>query len=133
MADGRPGKQRPYLLRAMHEWMVDNSLTPHLVVDAGAEGLRVPEGYARDGKIVLNVSYDATRNLALDNDVVCFEARFNGVPREVRVPVDAVLGIYARETGQGMVFADEGPDTPPPDPSGDAETRGQRPSLKVVK
>lgn len=122
----------------MHEWMVDNSLTPHLVVAANAENLRVPEGYARDGKIVLNVSYDATRNLALGNDVVCFEARFNGVPREVSVPIDAVLGIYARETGQGMVFAEEGPDAPPPptpapDASGGGEGRAQRPSLKIVK
>jgi len=117
----------------MHEWMVDNALTPHLVVDANAEDLRVPEGYARDGRIVLNVSYDATRNLELGNDQVCFEARFNGVPRQVSVPVGAVLGIYARETGQGMVFAEEGPETPPPDPSGDADTRAQRPSLKIVK
>lgn len=116
----------------MHEWMVDNALTPHIVIDASADGLRVPDGHDRDGKIVLNVSYSATRNLSLGNDLVCFEARFNGVPQEVGVPVDAVLGIYARETGQGMVFSNEGPEGSPP-PSGDRDAGAQRPTLKVVK
>jgi stringent starvation protein B len=121
--------QRPYLLRAMHEWMIDNALTPHIVVDASAAGVDVPRDSVKDGKIVLNVSYAATRGLVIDNDVVAFEARFNGVPRSVRVPIDAVVGIYARENGQGMVFSQE-PGTPPEDPGTGEE---KRPKLKVVK
>jgi stringent starvation protein B len=101
------GNQRPYLLRAMHDWMTDNDFTPHIVVDAAAEELCVPDGHVRDGKIVLNVSYSATRRLTLGNESISFEARFNGVPRDVVVPVDAVRGIYAKETSQGMVFSDE--------------------------
>jgi stringent starvation protein B len=133
MAPARTSKQRPYLLRAMHEWMVDNSLTAHIVVDAAAEGIRVPEGHVKDGRIVLNVSYAATRNLALGNEHVSFEARFGGVPCDVIVPVDAVLGIYARETGQGMVFAEEGgPESPPPDSDDASKTGTDRPKLKLV-
>ncbi|HEX5421731.1 MAG TPA: ClpXP protease specificity-enhancing factor [Gammaproteobacteria bacterium] len=128
-------KQRPYLLRAMHEWMVDNNLTPHIVVDAVREGLQVPGGYAKDGKLVLNVSPSATRGLMLGNDFVSFEARFGGVSRRVEIPVDAVLGIYARESGNGMLFPDE--DSPEP-PEGSPQGGGdggepKRPTLKVVK
>ena len=130
MADGPPTAQRPYLLRAMHEWMTDNALTPHIVVDAGTSDFNVPAEHIRENKIVLNVSYAATRGLVIGNDTVAFEARFNGVPRSLNIPVDAVLGIYAKENGQGMVFADEA--KPPPDddagPGG-----GKRPALKLVK
>ncbi len=122
--------RRPYLIRAMHEWMTDNGLTPHLVVDAGADGLTVPEQYVADGKIILNVSYAATRGLTLDTDSVSFEARFGGVNHQIDVPALAVMGIYARETGQGMIFADEEPPPPTATPGGD--TPG-RPALKVVK
>jgi stringent starvation protein B len=126
-------KQRPYLIRAMHEWMIDNGLTPHIVADASAPGMRVPAEHIKDGKIVLNVSYSATRALVLGNDEIAFEARFNGVPRQLNVPVPAVLGIYARETGQGMIFSAEDP-SPTPDPAGDSgPAAAQRPSLKVVK
>ena len=128
----------------MHEWMVDNGFTPHIVVDAGREGLRVPPGHVQDGKIVLNVSPSATRALSLGNDVVAFEARFNGVAQQLAVPVAAVVGIYARETGQGMLFSDEDatpPVIPPPDggppqaPPPPAPSGGDkpRPKLKVVK
>jgi stringent starvation protein B len=86
----------------MHEWMVDNDLTPHIVVDAGREGVRVPAGHVKDGKIVLNVSPTATRALTLGNDLVTFEARFNGVAQQLSVPVAAVLGVYARETGHAV-------------------------------
>jgi stringent starvation protein B len=129
MAERPVSSQRPYLLRAMHEWMVDNALTPHIVVDASSAEVNVPPENISEGKIVLNVSYAATRGLALGNDTVAFEARFNGVPRSVHVPVASVLGIYARETGQGMVFAEESP-TPPEDPAPD---EGRRPQLKIVK
>lgn len=109
--DTKPSMQRPYLLRAMHEWMIDNGLTPHIVVDATRGDLVAPSGFAKDGKLVLNVSYDATRGLELGNERVRFEARFGGVPQRVDIPVDAVLGIYARESGRGMLFPAE--DTPP--------------------
>ena len=128
--------RRPYLLRAMHEWMTDNGQTPHLLVDAGVDGVAVPRQYVRDGKIVLNTSYSATAGLMMKNDWVTFSARFGGNPFEVRLPVGAVLGIYARETGQGMIFSEDepgGPDAPvpPPKPPGGDEPR--RPKLKVVK
>jgi stringent starvation protein B len=115
----------------MHEWMTDNALTPHLVVDATHAGVVVPEGHVKDGRIVLNVSYAATRHLVLGNSEVGFEARFGGVPSRVTIPVAAVLGIYARETGQGMVFGDE--DSPQAPTPGSGGERGSRPSLKVVK
>ena len=127
----RTTKQRPYLIRAMHEWMIDNGLTPHIVADASVEGLAVPPEHVKDGKIVLNVSYAATRGLTLGNDEIVFEARFNGVALELSVPVPAVLGIYARETGQGMIFSAE--DSPPPDSGGGPPPPAGRPSLKVVK
>ena len=115
----------------MHEWMMDNDLTPHIVVDAEAEGLAVPNQYIIDGKIVLNVSYAATRELAFDNDAVRFEARFSGVNHEIEVPALAVMGIYARETGQGMIFTDEEP-SPNTEMLGGGDTSA-RPALKVVK
>ncbi len=133
--------QRPYLIRAMHEWMSDNGFTPHLVVDAATAGGGVPAEHVRDGKIVLNVGYAATRNLELGNERIGFEARFGGVPRRLDFPVEAVLCIYARETGQGMIFAGDapsGPDAPPPGPdapppSGAPPAGGDRPKLTVVK
>ncbi len=125
--------QRPYLLRAMHEWMVDNSLTPHIVVDARREGLIVPAGHAKDGKLVLNVSLTATRNLSLGNELVTFEARFGGVPQHVEVPVEAVLGIYARESGRGMLFPEEDASPSPEPPEGPGGGEAKKPSLKVVK
>ncbi len=91
----------------MHEWMLDNGFTPHLVVDAKRDGVLVPEGHVKDGKIVLNVSPSATRALSLGNDFVTFEARFGGVSQQLAIPVAAVLGIYARETGQGMIFGED--------------------------
>lgn len=133
MSDRPTSKQRPYLIRAMHEWMLDNDLTPHIVADASHEGLVVPEEHVKDGKIVLNVSYAATRGLSLGNEAIAFEARFKGVPRQLSVPVGAVLGIYARETGQGMIFSDES--TPDPDPNTPTEpsTDPGKPKLRVVK
>ena len=117
----------------MHEWMLDNGFTPHLVVDAKREGVLVPESHVKDGKIVLNVSPSATRALVLGNDTVTFEARFGGVSQQLLIPVAAVLGIYARETGEGMVFSEQdlGPEPPtkPPPP----EDGSRRPQLKVVK
>jgi len=129
----------------MHEWMTENNQTPLVVVDAEAEGVVVPLEHVKEGRIVLNVAWSATRDLQLGNDVVSFQARFGGVPHSVSMPVEAIRGIYARESGQGMVFQDEpevaeaagnspveagqvsdgGPDDPAPRPNG--------PNLRVVK
>ena len=137
--------RRPYLLRAMHEWMTDNNQTPHIVVDAGIQGVEVPRQYVQDGKIILNISYHATQGLGMTNHEVTFNARFGGSSYHVVVPVHAIVGIYARETGQGMIFGDEdAPATPPPappespvpsSPSADAaqDKNAKRAKLKVVK
>ena len=109
--------RRPYLLRAMHEWMTDNNQTPHIVVDASMQGVEVPRQYVQDGKIILNVSYHATQALSMTNHEVSFSARFGGNSYHVVIPVQAVVGVYARETGQGMIFGDDDtPAAPPPSP-----------------
>ena len=107
--------RRPYLLRALHEWISDSGETPHIVVDAGAEGVTVPRQYVKDGKIVLNVSFSATQMLKLGNDFVSFEARFSGVGFAGAGPGSRHLGIYARETGQGMIFPEGDADPDPTD------------------
>ncbi len=99
---------KPYMLRAMHEWCVDNNLTPHLIV-AVNNRTRVPMGYVKDGEIVLNINYGATKDLHMDNESVVFSARFGGVSQNIYVPMDAVRGIFARENGQGMFFELEEP------------------------
>ena len=129
------GPKRPYLLRAMHEWMIDNNLTPHIVVDAIAPGVDVPQQHVAEGKIILNISYSATDGLDLNSDPLFFKTRFSGVSYEITVPVSAVLGIYAHETGQGMIFTeDESPPAVggPKDDSDSAPAKGP-PDLKVVK
>ena len=127
----------------MHEWMIDNGFTPHIVIDARNERVQIPKEHVKDGKIVLNVSYSATRALQLGNDAISFETRFGGMPRHLEIPVDAVLGIYARETGQGMIFGDDdsppspgaptpGPDSPKPAGATPGAAR-KAPKLKVIK
>ncbi|WP_145500810.1 ClpXP protease specificity-enhancing factor [Yersinia bercovieri] len=105
MSDMSP--RRPYLLRAFYEWLIDNQLTPHLVVDVTRPGVSVPMEFARDGQIVLNVAPRAVGNLELGNDGVSFNARFGGVPRQVIVPMAAIVAIYARENGSGTMFEPE--------------------------
>lgn len=100
---------RPYLVRALYEWIVDNNCTPHLLVNAEFAGVQVPAGYANDGQIVLNVSPSAVRHLHMDNDAVSFEGRFGGVAHNLYIPAAAIMAIYARENGQGMVFDLEPP------------------------
>ncbi|HSW34268.1 MAG TPA: ClpXP protease specificity-enhancing factor [Steroidobacteraceae bacterium] len=131
--------RRPYLLRAMHEWISDSGHTPHLVVDAGVAGVDVPRQFVKDGKIVLNVSWSATAQLKLGNDEITFSGRFGGASMMVFVPVNAVLAIYARETGQGMIFSDDEPAPPAAEPPKEPP-KGPRPvggggraKLKVVK
>jgi stringent starvation protein B len=123
----------------MHEWISDSGCTPHVVVDASDAGVEVPRQYVKDGKIVLNISWSATGQLVLGNDEISFNGRFGGTSVSVRIPIGAVLAVYARETGQGMVFAEE-PGEPPSGPSGPAgspDTDGKpgapRPKLTVVK
>ncbi len=133
---------RPYLVRALYEWIVDNDCTPHLLVNSDHPGVQVPDGFASDGQIVLNVAPSAVRGLQMNNQAITFEGRFGGVPHSLHVPSAAVMAIYARENGQGMVFEIE--PTPPSDdtPNDDASAGGEapsrpasagRPSLKVVK
>ncbi len=99
--------QRPYLLRALYEWIADNGMTPHVLVNAGMPGVRVPTHAVKDGRIVLNIAERAVAKLELGNDVLRFTARFAGVSQAVNVPLEAVVAIYARETGQGMALPEE--------------------------
>jgi len=133
-ATGKVLPKRPYLLRAMHQWISECGNTPHVIVDAGRQGAEVPRAYVKDGKIVLNLSEGATQRLRLGNEEVEFDARFAGVIHHVRFPVSAVLGIYARETGEGMVFSEQDLGPEPPSRPKTAEEGGvRRPQLKVVK
>ncbi len=128
--------KRPYLIRAMHAWMGDNYHTPHIVVDTSVVGVNVPVEHIKDGKIILNISESAAHNLKLSNDAVSFRARFTGVPFDVWVPMQSVLGIYARETGQGMIFsqdAETAEHVEPPELQADVEETRSRPHLTIVK
>ncbi|GMW06953.1 MAG: ClpXP protease specificity-enhancing factor [Gammaproteobacteria bacterium] len=132
--------QRPYLVRAMHAWITDSGHTPHVVVDAAVEGVNVPQQFVRDGKIVLNISSTAVSGLEIGNEALTFRARFSGSPWLVHVPLRAVLGIYSRETGRGMIFSEDDagstPDEPPPDGGDGAPATPQgarKPRLTVVK
>lgn len=125
--------QQPYLLRAMHEWITDSGYTPYLIVDATVEGVQVPQDYIQDGKITLNASYAAVRGLELGNEAVIFEARFAGAPFSVALPMPAIRGIYARETGSGMIFSADDSDTPPEPGDNGSPSNGGRPHLKVIK
>lgn len=107
---------RPYLLRALWEWIADNGMTPHLLVDATRPGVRVPPHTVKDGKVVLNIADRAVARLEMGNDAVSFSARFAGASHAVVVPVPAILAIYARETGQGMALPEDMGGTPAPGP-----------------
>ena len=123
---------RPYLIRAIYDWIADNGLTPYLLVKSDAPGLEAPLQFAQNGKLILNISASAVQALNMGNDSVAFSARFSGVAMDVVVPIAAVLAIYARENGKGMVFNDEdGSDEPPP--TSEPSAKGGRPKLKVVK
>lgn len=124
---------RPYLVRALYEWIVDNDCTPHLLVNVDYARVQVPAGYASEGQIVLNVSPSAVRHLNMDNEAISFEGRFGGAAHSLYIPTPAIMAIYARENGQGMVFDSE---PSPPDDEGTPVTEQRpsgRPSLKVVK
>ena len=124
---------RPYIMRALYEWIVDNDCTPYVLVDAAVADVMVPQQFVKDGQIVLNISPGAVMDLNIGNDAMAFNGRFGGVATDIYVPIPAVVGIYARENGQGMVFEPEEstppPDEPPPDP---IKPKGG-PALKIVK
>ncbi|MEO8394868.1 MAG: ClpXP protease specificity-enhancing factor [Chloroflexota bacterium] len=130
---------KPYLLRALYEWIVDNSFTPHLMVDARDERCVVPRQFVKDGAIVLNISPSATNSLVLGADAVSFSARFSGVAYNITVPVAAVSAIFARENGKGLAFDDESDtdsadapaDSGPAPPAASATKRA--PHLTIVK
>lgn len=130
----RMSSNRPYLVRAIYEWIADNGLTPYLLVDAGVDGVQVPQQAIKEGRVVLNIAGRAVAQLELGNDEIRFMARFSGVSQQVRVPLPAVLAIYAQETGQGMMLPqgeeDEEPPQAPPPEHGEPS---RRPHLRVVK
>ena len=127
---------RPYLIRAIWQWVADNGLTPHILVDATAEQVQIPRQFVEDGRIVLNISASAVQGLNMDDDFVSFNARFSGAAMDVFVPVSSVLGIYAKENGQGMLFPENAEEPTPPEPEKpepEPTPTPKRPSLKLVK
>ena len=125
---------KPYIVRAIYDWIVDNNCTPHVLINAVADGVCVPEDYITEGQIVLNISPTAVVSLHMGNDAVSFSGRFSGKPLDVLLPVESILGIYARENGQGMIFDDdELSDPSPPEPDPIAPGAASGPSLKLVK
>lgn len=145
MADQKPSmtSSRPYLVRALHEWITDNGMTPLILVDALADGVQVPPAHVEDGKIILNISMNAVQGLSLEDSFIHFKARFQGVVEEVMVPMSAVQAIYARETSAGMMFPEEEETSPAgtetDENSGEADNgpgtgkSGARPHLRVIK
>lgn len=117
---------RPYLIRALYEWCTDNSLTPYVAVQVD-ESVQVPREYVKNGEIVLNISFDATSALSLGNELIEFTARFAGTPREIKVPIDRVTAVYARENGQGMAFP-----APPPSTKERISGKTQPPAIAVA-
>ena len=118
---------RPYLIRAFYEWIVDNNCTPHIVVNADILGTDVPREYIDGGQIVLNIAMSAVQSLSLGNELIHFQARFNGIAREVNIPIKAVMAIYARENGRGMVFTeDDDGEEPPPEEKTTKSTSGSK-------
>ena len=139
---------RPYLIRALYEWIVDNGFTPYMLVDTALDVVEVPRAFVENGRIILNISPEATHSLVLGNEAVTFNARFSGTAMDVHVPVVSVLAIYARENGQGMMFGEQDDNPPDPGPGtalsaaktdGDkgpgpkAPPEAKRPNLKIVK
>lgn len=135
--------RRPYLLRALYEWLIDNELTPHLVVDAEFPGTQIPREYVQDGQIVLNIAPGAVQSLRMENNQVQFHARFNGQDQRVYLPMGSLLAIYARENGAGTIFepeqgllledvANENTHAPSEDSQGKPSGKG-KPTLSVVK
>ena len=122
---------KPYLVRALYEWILDNDTTPYILVDTSSDQVLIPAGIASDGKVVLNLSPAAIQNLEMTNEHISFSARFNGVAEDLFCPISSLLAIYARENGEGMMF--------PPEESGDGtqppaeDDKPKGPTLTVIK
>jgi stringent starvation protein B len=133
---------KPYLIRALYEWLLDNSATPYIMVDTTRPQVEIPPGIDKDGQVVLNIAPRAVQALEMENEYIAFSARFSGASQNLYIPMGAVMAIYSMEDGEGMMFAEPGPvdadadgaqptdgdDTPPPTPS-----PGGKPGLKIVK
>ncbi len=118
---------KPYLVRALYEWILDNDNTPYILVDTGSTQVSIPPGIANDGKVVLNLAPRAVQDLDINNDSISFSARFNGVAEDIFCPMGSLLAIYARENGEGMMF-------PPEEEGGEPEDdKPAGPTLKVIK
>ncbi len=135
---------RPFIIRALYEWIIENECTPYILVNAYDDGVEVPQEHVKDGQIILNVSPTAVQSLSIRNDAVDFEGRFAGIPKQVFVPINSVMGIYAKENGQGMIFDTDTGGNEPPDPTGSDDSNGasgsdpqpapgKKPSLRIVK
>ncbi|MEQ8407109.1 MAG: ClpXP protease specificity-enhancing factor [Gammaproteobacteria bacterium] len=135
---------RPYIIRALYDWILDNECTPYILVNALYSGVEVPQEHVKDGQIILNISPTAIQNLSLGNEAVNFDGRFAGMPKRVFIPISGVMGIYAKENGQGMIFETEGHRPEPTDPSGsgndqsgggsaEKKSRRSKPPLRLVK
>ena len=134
---------KPYLVRAIFEWIIDNQCTPYIIVNAEARDVEVPLQYVQDGRIILNISDSAVRDLQISNDFLEFNARFNGVATQVYTPISAIVAIYAHENGQGMIFnedeTNQQPEPSPSDPDRDQKRTVKRPDphvkpvLRVIK
>lgn len=141
MAEITTTSTRPYLLRAIVDWALDNALTPHILVNTAMAGVKVPAGYAQDGKITLNIHPQAVQNLELGKEWIMFSARFNGRSTDIEIPVAAVTAVFAKENGQGFFFPEEGAaadgsatGTPPTDTPPSTTPPGRKgPGLKIVK
>lgn len=135
MSEAEMSSNRPYLLRAIHEWINDNGLTPYLLVKADAPGVRVPQSAVNEGRVVLSVASRAVSRFEIGMGEVRFMARFSGVSHAIEVPIAAVLAIYAQENGQGMMFPedDESSASPPPPETPEPDPKPGRPKLRVVK
>ena len=135
---------RPYIVRALYEWILENKCTPYVLVNAFDEGVQVPQEHVKDGQIILNITPSAVQSLSIHDSAIEFQGRFGGIPKHVFVPIEAIMGIYAKENGQGMMFDlendgsdptdPEGPDEPP-DPSSEDSvgSSNKKPSLRLVK
>ena len=128
---------RPYLVRALYDWILDNRCTPHILVYADAEGVDVPREHVQGGQVVLNIDPTAIRNLLMDKQAVSFSARFSGKETDIYIPMQAIMGIITRETGQGMMFDFMEPPSPPDDDqstdSKSSKAKTEKPTLRVVK
>lgn len=129
--------QKPYLVRAFYNWVIDSQCTPHVLVDATYEGVIVPNQYVEDGEIVLNVSADAVTDLVITNKDMSFEARFSNIPTQIYLPMRAIMAVYANENGRGMVFSleeeEDESDNDSPSPNSNSPVKKGRPNLRIVK